>query len=234
MLSLFVVRGEGQTLFGRDWLTRIELDWAAPAGHLGRPVPRGLESRLGEVPLLGPVPPVAPVPPSGPVPPFAPVPPSGPVPPFEPEPPSRPEGEVPVAGAAAIRRWCLFLASCDYDIRFRGNGDRADCDGLSRLPCTEGRGEHPCCDGLSRLPCVEGPTSSGSTNRLDVFALSKSRAGRSHLKRSRWNRLMVQCSAVMIRSSDDVVLFDVQTRSCMQVASALLKPRGLLTACFII
>jgi len=39
VLSLFVVRGEGQALFGRDWLTRIELDWAAPAGRLGRPVP---------------------------------------------------------------------------------------------------------------------------------------------------------------------------------------------------
>jgi len=78
-----------------------------------------------------------------------------------------------VAGATVIRRWCLFLASCDYDIRFRSNGDRADYDGLSRLPCAEGRGEHTCCDGLSRLPCAEGPSSSGSTNRLDVFALSQ-------------------------------------------------------------
>jgi len=61
-----------------------------------------------------------------------------------------------VAGAAALRRWCLFLASCDDDIRFRNNGDHADDD-----------------DGLSCLPCAEGPTSSGSTNRLDVFALSQ-------------------------------------------------------------
>ena len=148
VLSLFVVRGEGPALFGRDWLTRIELDWAAPASHLGRPVPSRLESRLGEVPPLEPVPP------------------------FEPVPPSIPEGEVPVAGAAAIQRWCMFLASCNYDIRFRSNGERANGDNLSCLPCAEGHGEHPCCDGLSRLPCAESPPSSGSTNRVDVLALS--------------------------------------------------------------
>ena len=122
---------------------------------------------------MAPVPPFAPGPPSVPVPPFAPGPPSGPVPPVAPVPPSRPEGKVPVAGATVIRRWCLFLASCDYDIRFRSNGDRADYDGLSRLPCAEGRGKHPGCDSLSRLPCAEGPTSSGSTNRVDVLALSQ-------------------------------------------------------------
>ena len=111
-LSLFVVRGEGPALLGRSWLARFQLDWTAPASGLGRPVPSRLENRLEDVPL------------SEFVPPGAPVPPSDPVPPFESGPPSRPEGEVPVAGAAALRRWCLFLASCDDDMRFWNSGDR--------------------------------------------------------------------------------------------------------------
>ena len=81
------------------------------------------------------------------------VPPLEPVPPLGPE--ARPEGEVPVAGAAVIQRWCLFLAAYNYDIQFRSSGERANCDDLSRLPCTE------------------GPTSSGSAGQLDVFALSQ-------------------------------------------------------------
>ena len=95
-LSLFVVRGRGPALLGRPWLARVHIDWMAPAGGLGCPVPSRLENRWEEMPLSEVVPPCAP--------------------------------------AAAVRPWCLFLASCDDGMRFWNSGDRGG-EGLSRLLC---------------------------------------------------------------------------------------------------
>ena len=47
VLSLFVVRGEGLALLGRDWLTRIPLDWTNV--HLGQTIPGRLEGRVEKV-----------------------------------------------------------------------------------------------------------------------------------------------------------------------------------------
>ena len=71
----------------------------------------------------------------------------------------KPERGVPVAAAARIQRWCLFLAAYSYDIQFRSTGKHANCDGLSRVPC------------------VEGLASSESADWVDVFALSQIQSG---------------------------------------------------------
>ena len=47
VLSLFVVRGKGPALLGRDWLTRIPLDWTNI--HLGQTIPGRLEGRVEKV-----------------------------------------------------------------------------------------------------------------------------------------------------------------------------------------
>ena len=47
VLSLFVVRGKGPALLGRDWLTHIPLDWTNV--HLGQTIPGRLEGRVEKV-----------------------------------------------------------------------------------------------------------------------------------------------------------------------------------------
>ena len=107
VLSLFVVRGKGPALLGRDWLTRIPLDWTNV--HLGQTIPGRLEGRVekvlqtqqdlfcNELGKLKGMPAKL----------FME---EGVVPPLE------PEREVPVAAAARIQRGCLLLAAYSYDI----------------------------------------------------------------------------------------------------------------------
>ena len=39
--------------------------------------------------------------------------------------------------AARMQRYALFLQSHDYDIEFKSSKSHANCDGLSRLPCSQ-------------------------------------------------------------------------------------------------
>ena len=54
-----------------------------------------------------------------------------------------PGKEVPVTAAARIQRWYLFLGAFSYTIDYRNTKEHANCDGMSRLPMSDGAEDKP-------------------------------------------------------------------------------------------